>query len=245
MKLKPLLCLIALTTPMVANADFLSVSVGGGTWSETPTGNIQKTNDPANVDLERDFFWEKESQGYFFASFEHFVPLVPNVKIVGTKMDHAGSGNVTIPFIFDGNTFTGNVSNTFSIETKDLVAYYEVLDNIVSLDIGLNIRDLSIDYTISSASVTVTDSVSKTVPMLYAMVGASPLPDLIFSAEMSYIGFSGSNMTDVIAKVAYTTSFFLGIEAGYRSHSYKLDDVSSTDAKLDFSGPFVGAYLKF
>ena len=243
MKLKPLLCLITLASPLVAQADFLSVSVGGGSWNETPDGNIQKTTDTADVDIKRDFFWKEESQGYFFATFEHFVPLVPNVKIMGTKMDHAGSG--ATPFTFDGKDFTGDINNTFSIETLDLVAYYEVLDNIVSLDIGLNIRKLSIDYSIDDGTFNAADSISVTLPMLYAMVGASPLPDLIISAEISHISYSGNGTTDVTAKIAYTTSFFLGLEAGYRSQTYTLDDASSTDAKLDFSGPFVGAYLKF
>ncbi len=68
------------------------------------------------------------------------------------------------------------------------MAYYEVLDNIVSLDLGLNIRHLKIDYNINNGSST-TDSVSATVPMLYAAVGASPWPELLISGELSYIAY--------------------------------------------------------
>jgi len=246
MKLKQLLCLIAFTSPfispMTANADFLSISAGGGVWNESPSGNFQKTVDPVNVDVENNLFWEEETQGYFFITFEHFVPLLPNIRLMHTQLDHSGSGNSS--FTFDGQSFFGDVRNEFSIETLDLIAYYEVLDNIVSLDLGLNIRNLKADYNINNGSAT-TDSVSETVPMLYAAVGASPWPELLISGELSYIAFSGSSVSDFTAKIAYTTNFLLGFEAGYRKLSFEFDDVSDTNAKLDFDGVFAGAYLKF
>lgn len=232
----------SLLSPISANADFLSVTVGGGVWNETPSGNFQKTTDPAEVNLKDNFFWDSESQGYAFAKFEHFVPIVPNVRLMYTKLDHSGSGNTA--FTFDGQSFGGLVSNDFKIETLDLLAYWEVLDNVVSLDIGINVRNLKADYTIINGTA-VTDSVNETVPMLYALVGGSPWPDLIISGEMSYIAFSGSTISDFTAKVAYTTNFFVGFEAGYRKQKFEFDDVAETNAKMDFDGIFAGAYLKF
>ena len=245
MKLKQLSCLLGLATSFTANADFLSVSVGGGVWNESPSGYFQKTSDNIDVDVKDSFFWEKESQGYFFATFEHFVPILPNVRLIHTKIDQSGSGVVTSPFKFDGKDFSGNVSNEISIETTDLIAYYEVLDNVVSLDLGLNLRNLNVDYNIASASLSATDSFSVTFPMLYALVGTSPWPDLIISGEISYIALSGSSISDITAKIAYTTDFFVGVEAGYRRQNITLDDASGNDADLTFDGIFAGAYLKF
>ena len=242
MKLKQLVCLATLATPFTVNADFLSISAGGGIWNETPDGNIQKTIDPVNIDVENNLFWKEETQGYFFITVEHPVPIIPNVKLMSTKIDQSGQGNTT--FDFNGQTFTGSVSNDFSIETLDLIAYYEVLDNVVSLDLGLNIRNLKIDYNINNGSST-TDSVSETIPMLYAAVGASPWPELLISGELSYISYSGSSISDFTAKVSYTTNFLLGFEAGYRKLSFELDDVSDTNANINFDGVFAGAYLKF
>lgn len=247
MKIKQLLYPLALTVPFAVNADTLSVSVGGGVWKQSPTGNFQKTTDPASVDVKDDLFWDDESQGYLFATFEHPVPLIPNVKLMKTSLDQSGSGNTA--FTFDNKTYSGNVSNDFSIDTLDLIAYYEILDNVVSLDLGLDIRKIKIDYSItgdvSGTQTTTKDSVDETIPMIYAMVGASPWPDLIISGELSYISYDGSSISDFIAKVSYTTSFLVGVEAGYRKQEYTLDDVSDTDADLSFDGIFAGAYLKF
>jgi len=245
MNSKQLLCFAALSASFAAHADTLSVSAGAGIWNTSPTGSFQKKGDPSDVNVKDDLFWDDETQGYLFATLEHPVPIIPNVKVMITQIDQSGNGDAT--FEFDGVPYTGNVNNDFSIQTVDLIGYYEILDNVVSLDIGLNIRSLKVDYTISSTTTntTTTDSMSQTIPMLYALVGGSPIPDLIISGELSYISYSGSTISDFTAKVAYTTSYFVGLEAGYRKQQYTFDDVSDTDADMSFDGVFAGAYIKF
>jgi outer membrane protein len=243
MKIKQLLCLLTVSAPLAVNADFLSITAGGGVWNAAPSGSFKKITDPVDVNINDNLFWDSEAQGYAFITLEHFVPILPNARLMLTKIDQSGNGNTT--FDFDGQTYSGSVSNDFSIEALDLLLYWEVLDNVVSIDLGLNIRNLKVDYTITSTGSSTTDSLDETVPMLYVLVGGSPWPDLILSGELSYIAYSGSSISDFTAKVAYTTNFFVGFEAGYRKQKYEFDDVSETDARLDFDGLFAGAYLKF
>ncbi len=247
LNLKQLLLSLALAAPFSATADILSFSVGGGAWNETPDGSYQKTGDP-KVSVTDDLLWEKESQSYIFATLEHPIPMLPNIKVAQTKIEHDGNGN--IPFTFNGIAFNGNIINDVSIESLDLYAYYEILDNVVSLDLGLDIRNLKIAYNIEAKAGPITtasesDSVSATFPMLYAMVGATPWPGLTISGELSYIAYSGNSISDFTAKIAYTTDYYIGLELGYRKQSYELDDVSDIDADLSFDGVFAGAYLKF
>jgi len=242
MTFKRLFILLALTASFTASADTLSISAGGGAWNTDASGYIKKITDPASVDVKNNLFWDSETQGYAFITLEHFVPIIPNARLMLTSIDQSGTGNTS--FIFDGDNYSGDVSNKFSIDTLDLLLYYEVLDNVVSLDLGLNIRNLKIDYSINNSSNT-TDSIDETLPMLYVLVGGSPWPDLIISGELSYVAYSGSSISDFTAKVAYTTNFFVGFEAGYRQQKYEFDDISDTDANLDFDGVFAGAYLKF
>jgi len=231
--------------PVMAAADVLSFTIGGGVWNEAPEGNIiQPSNAPTpTVDVKNQLFWSEESQGYLFATLEHPVPILPNVRLMYMSLDHAGSG--TTSFDFDGVTYSGNVANDFSIEQTDLLFYYEVLDNVVSLDLGLNVRLLDISFTINDGTNNTSESVSGTVPMIYGMVGGSPWPGVLLSAEANYMTLSGSTISDFNAKISYTTDFFVGVEAGYRTQTIELDDVDNTDANLDFKGPFIGAYVKF
>ena len=238
-------CLLA-GLPGMASADILSFAIGGGVWNETPEGSITKPHSvpTSTVDAKNTLFWTEESQGYLFATLEHPIPILPNVRLMYTSLDHSGNGNV--PFDFDGESFSGNIANDFSIEETDLLLYYEVLDNVVSLDLGLNIRLLDITYNIVDDNGNNTNgSVSGAVPMIYGLVGGSPWPGVLLSAEANYMAYSGSTLSDFNAKISYTTDFFVGVEAGYRTQTIELDDVDDTNANLDFKGPFIGAYVKF
>ena len=247
MKINKLLsCALLAALPATAPADILSFTIGGGVWNETPEGNIIKpSNAPTpTVDIKNNLFWDEEAQGYLFATLEHPVPLLPNVRLMYTSLDHSGSGNTN--FDFEGINFSGTVANEFTIDQTDLLLYYEVLDNVVSLDLGLNVRFLDLTYNISdSLGNTTSGSVSAPVPMIYGLIGGSPWPGLLLSAEGNYMSVSGSSISDFNAKISYTTDFFIGFEAGYRAQRIELDDVDDTNADLEFRGPFIGAYLKF
>ncbi len=242
-KLAPLACAAVLSVPSLSLADTLSVAIGGGMWQEDPSGYFRNATDPTNVDVNDDLFWTEEDQGYLFVTLEHPVPIIPNVRIMTTSLDHSGSG--TTSFVLNGQTFTGDVSSSGSFDQTDITAYWEVLDNVVSLDLGLNVKLLDFSYSVASTGASTSDSLSATIPMLYGLVGASPLPGLFLGVEGNWIGYDGNNLTDLTAKVSYTTDFLLGIEGGYRSQSYELDDVDGYFGKLEFEGPFIGAYLKF
>ena len=82
MKIKPLFCLLALAAPLTSNADTLSISAGGGIWNTSSSGTFGKTSDATQVDVKDNLFWGDESQGYLFATLEHFVPIIPNLKLV-------------------------------------------------------------------------------------------------------------------------------------------------------------------
>ena len=212
-------------------------------WQEDPSGYFRNASDPTDVDVKNDLFWKEEDQGYLFVTFEHFVPIIPNFRLMTTSLDHSGSGTAT--FILNGEVFTGDVASTGSFDQTDITAYWEVLDNVVSLDLGLNVKVLDFSYSVTSLTETTSGSITATLPMLYGLVGASPIPGLFLGVEGNWIGYDGNDLTDLTAKISYTTDFFLGIEGGYRSQTYELDDVDGYFGKLEFKGPFVGAYLKF
>ena len=232
--------------PVLTVADTLSITVGGGIWNATPEGSIiQPSNAPTpSVDVKNNLFWTEEAQGYLYATLEHPIPLLPNVRLSYLSLDQSGSGDTS--FTFDGQNYGPvNVANDFTIDQTDLLLYYEVLDNVVSLDLGLNVRLLDISFSINDGTSNTSDSVSGAVPMIYGMVGGSPWPGVLISAEGNYMTYSGSTISDFNAKISYTTDFFVGVEAGYRTQTIELDDVDDTNANLDFAGPFIGAYVKF
>jgi outer membrane protein len=244
-KLSTLISAAVLSLPMTSMADTLSVSIGGGMWKEDPGGYFRNAIDPTNVDVKDDLFWKEEDQGYLFVTLEHFVPIIPNFRLMTTSLDHSGSG--TASFTLDGKDFTGDITSSGTFDQTDITAYWEVLDNVVSLDLGLNIKLLDFSFSVASTAPPqqTSGSLKTTIPMVYGMVGVAPIPGLHLGVEANWIGYDGNDLTDFTAKVSYTTDFYFGFEGGYRSQSYKLDDVDGYFGKLEFKGPFIGAYVKF
>lgn len=233
----------------LATASTLSISGGGGIWQTTPSGNIKKTTDTTPpVDVEQDLFWTKEDQTYFFITLEHPIPILPNARLSQINLSQSGTGQAN--FVYDGIPFNGTITNNADLTQTDLLLYYEVLDDflMMNLDLGLDIKNLDVKYNISDVNnpaISTSDSYSTTVPLLYGMFGVTPIDPLYIGAELYYVTYNGSTITDVLAKISYTFSFHVGIEAGYRAQTIDIDDISNTTGKFDFKGPFAGVYLKF
>lgn len=237
-------------TSFSAQADFVGLQIGGGGWNHDPSGDFRYNSGTSTIsaDLDTDLHLGTKSEGYFYITLEHPVPLLPNVRLMSTKLENSGSGLLSQSIVFNGVTYTAseNVSSTLNLNQTDVTLYWELLDNVVSFDFGLNFKNIDGEATlIGDVTGTTNATFSQIIPMGYLMLGVSPMEGLLISAETSVVKYSGSTISDFTAKVSYTTSFLLGVEAGYRKQVYKLVDVDGVDADLNFSGPFLGAYLKF
>lgn len=229
--------------PLAANADFLSITAGGGFWNESPSGNFQSTSDPLPVEVDNQLFWDGKNQYYFFAALEHPVPVIPNVRLSYVKLEHSGNGSAG--FVFDGVSYSGTINSDVSIAETSALLYWEVLDNVVSVDVGLDLRLYDINYSVDSAGTSTKDSLKASVPLAYGMVGFSPMPGLLFAGEVSALSLGGSGVVNYSLKASYTTDFHVGVEGGYRSESITFDDISGYDADITFDGIFGGLYVKF
>lgn len=244
MKLRSLSIILAsLALSSNAIADTAGVWAGGGAWDHSPSGAIRWI-DATSVDLESDMKLQAEKETYLFVQVEHFVPLLPNVRVQQTALQSTGN-NPSANFNFGGQNFTGSVDSTVVMDHTDFIFYWQILDNIVGLDIGINAKSVDGEATVRNAGNTATTTFSGIVPMGYAAVAFSPTDSLEFRGELSALSVGDSSITDSTIKVMYTTDYLLGFEAGYRSLKVELDDLDGVYSDMKFDGPFIGAYLHF
>lgn len=238
---------LAVGTP--ALADTLGARFGAGMWDHDPSGHIryQTTDTSNNADLKNDLNLEDDREGYIYALVEHPVPLIPNVKIMQTSLTSSGSGTITTDFTYGGENFSRNdaITSELVLDHTDVTLYWQLLDNVVSFDFGLTAKMVDAEATLDSVGPPVKNSFDGIVPMGYLGVGVTPWPGLEFRVEGSALSIGDSSLTDYTAKVSYTTSYLLGIEAGVRSLELELDDLDDVYANMKFDGPFVGVYLDF
>ena len=102
---KIILAMTLLGMAGTASADFLGLYVGGGSWSHDPEGGFSSTNlGSTTIDMKNNLGFDKESEGYLWAAFDHPIPLLPNIRLERTALKHEG---VTSSVNFLGTSVQG------------------------------------------------------------------------------------------------------------------------------------------
>jgi outer membrane protein len=242
-------CLIAsiFILPTTALADLAGVEVGVGAWNHDLSGDIRYHGDNISDD---ELGFSSKTEAYTWIRVEHPIPIVPNIKLKFADVSFSGSSTLSNNITFGNKTFSGDINSDASLSQYDLALYYEILDNWVNLDLGLNFKYIDGSFTINNSAQSETGDFSGVVPQLYVN-GRFDLPFTGLSATFEGRGvtYSGSQLTDFEAKASYELSIgigleaVLGVEGGWRHERFNVD-TDDVDTNFTISGPFGGAYLR-
>lgn len=235
------------TLAPIASADTIfGIYAGGGKWTSDYSG---EAGDPAVTTQELGL---KDSDNtFFYIAIEHPVPVLPNVKYTHQTIQSDQTAILTETFGLGDSTFTASteVYSDFDLSSDDVTLYYELLDNWVNIDLGITARQYDGYVYAEAESLNERERVDLDVaiPMIYGKFQFDlPLSGLSLAVETNFISYDDNKLMDYTAKVAYLfdSVLDLGVEAGYRKLSLKVDD-DDTQADLDLDGPYVGAMLHF
>jgi outer membrane protein len=236
-KISSLLAVLLLATN--AQADIAGGEVNLGFFGYSPSGTIEYQGD--RVDVEDTLGWDEEQDIFLKAYVEHPVPLLPNVRLAYTKLSTAGTGSVS-NFEFASQLYNGSIDTAFDLDVVDATLYYEILDNWLSADVGLNIKSISGSAKVESEEA----DISAILPTLYAKARFDiPTTDFSIQAEADYVSYDGSTVYDASISARYTYAFGVGVEAGYRSYGFKLDDIDDVYSDMNFDGVYMSIIWDF
>jgi len=225
--------------------DFIGGELNLGFYNHSPSGYAQYQGD--KVDLENDLKWESEGDVFIKAYIEHPLPILPNIKLGYTNFGHSGSGSVDKGFQFGGQQFNINsdVDTKLDLKMYDLTLYYEILDNWLNLDLGVNVKYIDGLLSVKGTNLLTQQIIDESsdfkvpIPMLYAKARFDvPSTDLSFQVEGNYVSYDGNTLYDAEAGVRYTFALGLGLEAGYKTMKLKLNDIDDLSMDSDFSGAY-------
>ena len=225
-------------------ADVLGGEFSVGYLNLNPSGDFAYKGNSA--DVEDTFGWGSSDAIILKGYLEHPLPVLPNLRAAYTTLDFSGSGSVSA-LKFGDKTFSGNIDTSLDIDIIDATLYYEILDNWINLDLGINAK-----YIDGSASVR-NDTLGKSeadlslvLPTLYAKARFDvPMSGVSFQVEGDLITYDNSTLYDLDLSARYTFMLGLGLEAGVRLMKLKLDDVDDIDADIDFSGMYASVVWDF
>lgn len=229
-----------------AYADVLGASASLAYWSPDTSGTIQSGG--GEIDVDKDLGLSRDDSVIFTATFEHFIPIVPNFRFQYSDMDQVTYGSIN-NVDFQGQNFDGAVQTSLDLTNYDFTLYYEVLDNWVNLDIGVTAKVFDGVLLLREQNANPVAATSKTdidsiIPMLYgSAIFELPITSLSVGAEGSAISMGSDSAYDLVAMIRYRASFF-GVEAGYRAMGLK-GKVNSINVDARSDGPYLSAMLMF
>ncbi|MDQ1209166.1 outer membrane protein [Acinetobacter baylyi] len=243
--LKYLSCCITFGLSNMAQADFIGIKGSVDYWLyhghvqaqplTTPLSNQQGSGSLIiNPDLDSNHTHDlkRDAALQFSFAIEHPIPLFPNAKIRYVNLDsqikNAGHDNV-------------------SLHDTDFILYYQILDNIVNLDLGIGATHLSGDV---SRSDTDQINLNKTYPIIYLNTEAKlPFTGLMALAEVNYSHMNNTKIRDIRGEAKYelinNIIVDVGAKVGYRMLKIDLDDHQNNDLNFEFKGPYIGLEAHF
>lgn len=236
---------ITAATPMMAQADLLfTIDAGASMWNAEASGDVDGAVDLGKNGLNLD----SEANNVLFASFEHPIPMIPNVKIMKTDLDLTGNGSANYTFL--DQTFTGATSSQMDLSHMDYTLYWGVPLPIPFFDINFGLTARQFDGVVSVTEKT-TGTVTKedlnfTMPMGYLNVDFDSHFGIYARAEMNALSFDGNGVTDTSLAVGYTLPLpipfvDINLEGGYRSINLMTDkDTVDIETDVEVSGMFAG-----
>jgi len=212
-----------------AQADFIGVKASTDYWKYSAD-----LSNPASPQSQPQL--EDDHGMSFSVAVEHPVPFLPNAKIKHSNLQAESDQSVA-----------GVKSHQVDLDYSDFILYYEILDNVVSADVGFGAKLLDGDI---QQNFTQNTEVSETLPMIYAEAGVKlPFTGLSAKAEASFAKLTDTQVTDAQLELKYnfvdTVLVDVGAKAGYRILDIQLEKGSNQEAKLKFKGPYIGLEAHF
>ena len=236
-----------------AHADFIGLYAG-------VDGMYTKAEDSAGQS-------DDKFNAVYNLAFEHPVPFVPNIKLRYSDFSKADS-SLNTSYMNTGlagstgtnglllNPYAG-LTGQYQVEVNslDAIGYYEILDNIVSVDAGLGVKRVNTKETVrlsaGNVATVAKNNYDETVPALYVAAGGK-LPFTGFSAKAEVMAGQNSDadFSDINAEVKYNfiqnIALDLGAKFGYRVMTINFDDDSdSSFDKIEAKGPYLGLEAHF
>ncbi len=240
----PILLIISLAmVSKSAGADVLSLKAKIGQWRPDFEGQITTSK----IDIQNELGLDSDNGLYVEIRLEHPVPIIPNARIAHTSLEESGNGIVQKSFEFGGQVINANtaVDSDIDLTHTDLTLYYEIIDTVFDLDLGITARKFDGHLKIDSADLRTFENIDYWVPLGY-LAARFDLPFFGFYAtgNINGIGYSDSHLIDYSIAGGWQTSIAkvadIGVEIGYRALSFDLDedDVGDFDSNIDINGVF-------
>jgi len=229
-----------------ANADtILGVYAGADYWAASLDGNFG-ARDSDDFFNSRQSDSDREQHTILSASFEHPIPLIPNIWARYNPIDYAGTADFRNSVQLGGTSFstTAPTAYSFDLTHTDVGLYYEVLDNWVTLDLGIAAKVLDVEYRVQQNNASYRFADDSIVPMLYGKAAFDlPFSGWQLTTQAMALSFEGDSVEDISAQLGYNLNGFVQFALGYRALLIDVETDDNARSEIDVTGAYANLTL--
>ena len=240
-----LLC-CATVTPVTQADTILGLYLSASAWAPDITGTIDNLG-PA-IDLNDTLGFTDEDAQRLSARLEHPLPVLPNIGIERYDLDGVAVATLNESIIYDGTTYNVSdvVNSQLDMSHQSVLLYYEILDNWISLDLGLDIMVFDGLIALDSSTESSMTDIDETIPALYGMVQSDfPTTGLSVGGTISYIGYDDNDITKSRLFLGWESEFGLGLELGIQTFDAEWVDINESNGNVSFDGMYTSLTYHF
>ncbi len=245
-----LLAVLALTALPARADEIFSLKAGYQTLSPSGTFAAVRSGIGTHIDLEHDLPYD-DSQGLTAEAALQFGA----VRIAGgyLPLSFSGQGTLHQAIDFNGQTFTAGtvVASDVDLKLYDLAAtlYLVNFDDLpVRFQLGpeVAVKIVAADLSFSDHTTGIKESASSTaaIPTVGGRLRVGFADYLGLVGRVGYLKYSDNSFLDAEAQVEFSPLPMVGLYGGYRYFDLKID-AGEVLVDANFSGPFVGALVRF
>ncbi len=257
-----LMCLSSLSLSAKSGID---LELGVGAWTPTLGGHVTYSDGVAagtKIEFD-DMEFDKDTGKYLYVDFNHFVPIMPNIRIEKTDYKIVGEGK-NIPVSFGSLNYNGDVDITVDMDQTDIIMYWSLpfistaTGGVFDINMGLDAKkyDGFIMLEQKAFGITINKEqaqVDQTLPLIYLnFILDIPFTPIKLDATTKFITYEDAKISDNSFKLSYKLPFSnalvdVNLDLGYRVQNITIPDslVDNLDLDMDTKGAFYGVSVKF
>lgn len=225
--LKSIVLLVACLTQQLMADTVLGIHLSATSWQVDNEGIVTTALQPSDLDA---LLADGENAQVLTFKLEHPLPGLPNIGF--SRSD------------FDTNGENQGIFSSLSSTHDEVLLYYELLDNWVSLDLGVSLMQVQDSFAIGTANSLVRTSVDEYLAGGYAMVQFDfPTTNLYLTGTLTLADMSDYEVSRQSIGLGWEGDWGLGVELGYKRSSRAWENIQLSDADYDLDGYY--ASLKY
>lgn len=228
----------------IASADTIfGIHASAHLWQPELSGTVGQSDDA--FDFSSEFSDDKGDSTSLMVAVEHPIPLIPNVQVRTTPLQWSGSSDSASGTLGGQINFSGEIDAEFDLTSLDGTLYYELLDNWVTLDLGVTARQLDGFIEVRQISgLSDRANIDQILPMLYGHARFDlPFSGLAAGVRGNVIAFRDNNLSDLEAYIHLEVDLIplldVGIQAGIRRLSLVVDDIDNWESDAMLNGAYI------